>query len=81
MTNNSEFKFSKTDNPLVYNVYMPFRADRPFRNLLEEVFEAKLHKIVHIAKINTLAKEGEKVGSFYDIFKIYADIHSKLILS
>ena len=81
MTNNPEFKFSKTDNPLVYDVYMPFRADRPFRNLLEEVFEAKLHKILHISKLKTLAKEGDQVGSFYDIFKIYADIHSKLIFS
>ena len=43
------------------------------------VFVKKIHKIVHISKINTLAKEGEKVGSYFEIFKIFADIHKDLI--
>lgn len=79
VSKNPEFKFTKTENPLVFDVYMPFRADRPFRNLLEEYFENKLHKILHISKQKTLASEGDKVGSYYEIFKIYADEHAKLI--
>ena len=79
LANNSDFKFTKTENPAIFDVYMPFKSDRPFRNLLEEVFEKKIHKIVHISKINTLAKEGEKVGSYFEIFKIFADIHKDLI--
>ena len=79
VSKNPEFKFTKTENPLVFDVYMPFRADRPFRNLLEEYFENKLHKILHISKQKTLATEGDKVGSYYEIFKIYADEHAKLI--
>ena len=79
IANNSDFKFTKTENPSIFDVYMPFKSDRPFRNLLEEFFEKKIHKIVHISKINTLAKEGEKVGSYFEIFKIFADIHKDLI--
>lgn len=79
LANNSDFKFTKTENPAIFDVYMPFKSDRPFRNLLEEFFEKKIHKIVHISKINTLAKEGEKVGSYFEIFKIFADIHKDLI--
>ena len=79
VSKNPEFKFTKTENPLVFDVYMPFRADRPFRNLLEEYFENKLHKILHISKKKTLATEKDKVGSYYEIFKIYADEHAKLI--
>ena len=79
LANNSDFKFIKTENPAIFDVYMPFKSDRPFRNLLEEFFEKKIHKIVHISKINTLAKEGEKVGSYFEIFKIFADIHKDLI--
>lgn len=79
LANNSDFKFTKTENPAIFDVYMPFKSDRPFRNLLEEFFEKKIHKIVHIAKINTLAKEGENVGSYFEIFKIFADIHKDLI--
>ena len=79
VSKNPEFKFTKTENPLVFDVYMPFRADRPFRNLLEEYFENKLHKILHISKQKTLATEKDKVGSYYEIFKIYADEHAKLI--
>ena len=79
VSKNPEFKFTKTENPLVFDVYMPFRADRPFRNLLEEYFENKLHKILHISKQKTLASEGDKVGSYYEIFKIYADEHAKFI--
>jgi len=79
LANNPDFKFTKTENPEIFDVYMPFKSDRPFRNLLEEFFEKKIHKIVHIAKIKTLAKEGEKVGSYFEIFKIYADIHKDLI--
>ena len=79
LATNSDLKFTKTENPAIFDVYIPFKSDRPFRNLLEEFFEKKIHKIVHISKINTLAKEGEKVGSYFEIFKIFADIHKDLI--
>ncbi len=79
ISKNSDFKFTKTENPLVFDVYMPFRADRPFRNLIEEYFENKLHKILHISKNKTLASESDKVGSYYEIFKFYADEHAKFI--
>ena len=36
LANNSDFKFTKTENPAIFDVYMPFKSDRPFRNLLEE---------------------------------------------
>jgi ATP-dependent protease HslVU (ClpYQ) peptidase subunit len=55
------------------------RSQGDFTTPLDSKYEKKIHKIVHISKINTLAKEGEKVGSYFEIFKIFADIHKDLI--
>ena len=60
-----------------YSVQSSFEGDRPLRDLLSEHFGEKIHRIIHITKTKTLAKDDEgNPTDYFTRFNYLAALHT-----
>ncbi|MCR4940651.1 MAG: TIGR03936 family radical SAM-associated protein [Treponemataceae bacterium] len=61
----------------IYSVEASFQGDRPLRDAIADFFGNKIHKVIHIKKIKTLAKnEHGEALDYFDRFSYLASLHN-----
>ena len=63
-----------------YSIKVCFEGDRPLRDAISDFFGDKIHKIIHIVKTKTLAKDekGQPVD-YFDRFSYLASLHEQFL--
>lgn len=71
LADHPEMKIEYTTKTPVADITIPFRADRPFRELLSEVSGIPVYELVSVTKTAALAQHPETgtIGSFFDVFE------------
>ncbi|MBO4704891.1 MAG: DUF2344 domain-containing protein [Spirochaetaceae bacterium] len=63
-----------------YSIKVCFEGDRPLRDAISAFFGDKIHKIIHIVKTKTLAKdEKEQPVDYFDRFSYLASLHEQFL--
>lgn len=75
LADNPEMRIDQTPGSPVADMTIPFRADRPFRELLSDISGIPVYELVTITKTASLARHPVtgQIGSFFDVFDHLAD--------
>ena len=63
-----------------YTIKVCFDGDRPLRDAISTFFDEKIHKIIHIVKMKTLAKDEKgKPIDYFERFSYLASLHEPFL--